>query len=120
MDSAENLSLGKTRAEKFVGNTTLYYTVFPGNGPQIIRDAMARRSTGGVKWKEVGKDAVMFTSDQPINFIWKPTNFNYKLYSIIDKINAESNQAIWKQLVVNHLENIRGICTKTGLVRTLK
>jgi len=22
--------------------------------------------------------------------------------------------------VVNHLENIRGICTKTGLVRTLK
>ena len=25
-----------------------------------------------------------------------------------------------KQLVVNHLENIRGICTKTGLVRTLK
>jgi len=65
---------------------TLYYTVFPGNGPQIIRDAMTRRSSGRITWKEMTPDQVLFSNDQQINFIWKPTNFNYKLYSIIDKI----------------------------------
>lgn len=100
---------------------TLYYTVFPGNGPSVIRDALARRSANGkVVWKEVPKDAVMFQSDQQINFIWKPTNFNYKLYSLIDKVHAIATPTMDRQLIVNHLENIRGICTKTGLVRTLK
>ena len=41
----------------------LYYTVFPGNGPQVIRDAMARRSNARVQWKEVSKDAVTYNTD---------------------------------------------------------
>jgi hypothetical protein len=87
---------------------------------------MARRCTKAVQWKEVSKDVLLFQpSDHPqqVNFIWKPTNFNYKLYSLIDKVHASSDEAsgaLEKQLVVNHLENLRGICTKTGLVRTLK
>jgi hypothetical protein len=84
---------------------------------------MTRRSNGRINWKEVPKDNVMFTNDQIINFIWKPTNFDYKLYSIIDNVHSEvasSSPLPEKQLVVNHLENIRGICTKTGLVRTLR
>lgn len=88
---------------------------------------MARRSTKAVQWKEVSKDSMMFhpgEQQQAVNFIWKPTNFNYKLYSMIDKTNAAADELPGnhadKQLVVNHLENLRGICTKTGLVRTLK
>jgi hypothetical protein len=89
----------------------LYYTVFPGNGPQVIRDAMARRCNARVQWKEVSKDAVTYNTDQQINFIWKPTNFNFKLYSVIDKVLNDSYDFaptyLEKQLTINHLENIR-------------
>ena len=73
------------------GQLVLNYTVFPGNGPQVIRDAMTRRSQGGrVVWKEVSKDAVMFQSDVQVNFIWKPTSLNYKLQQVVDKVNSEA------------------------------
>ncbi len=42
------------------------------------------------------------------------------MYAKIDKILKDNNPDIQKQIVVNHLENISSICTKTGLVRTLK
>ncbi len=64
-----------------------------------------------MQWKEISKDAVTYNTDQSINFIWKPTNFNYKLYSVIDKVNEEGFNYpvtyVEKQLAVNHLENIR-------------
>lgn len=85
---------------------------------------MLRRNTGRIVWKEVSKDSVTFSKDQPINFIWKPTQFNFKLYSVIDRVMFDSynyqSSYIEKQLCINHLENIQGICTKTGLIRTLK
>jgi hypothetical protein len=68
----------------------LLYSVFPGNGPQVIRDAMARRSNGKIIWKEVSKDQVTYSNDQQINFIWKPNQFNFKLYSVIDRVLNES------------------------------
>lgn len=42
------------------------------------------------------------------------------MYAKIDKILKDSNPDLYKQIVVNHLESISSICTKTGLVRTLK
>jgi len=42
------------------------------------------------------------------------------MYGKIDKKFFNASSALNDQLVVNHLENIRGICTKTGLVWTLK
>jgi hypothetical protein len=75
------------------------------------------------------------------NFIWKPTNFNYKQYCQIDSILHHGLLAQERQLfgasqqgldpltyefdtstelVVNHLEHNREITTKTGLVRSLK
>ena len=123
-DSRQVVDKSPSKAIVSYNCRTLYYTVFPGNGPQVIRDAMARRSNGKVQWKEVSKDAMMWTPDQIVNFIWKPTNYNFKMYSIIDKILSQSfnysTAVAERQLCVNHLENIRGICTKTGLVRTLK
>ena len=72
---------------------------------------MARRCNGRVQWKEVSKDAVTYNTDQQINFIWKPTNFNFKLYSVIDKVLNDSYDFaptyLEKQLTINHLENIR-------------
>lgn len=49
----------------------LLYSIFPGNGPQVIRDAMNKRSG----WKEIPKEQAF----EKANFIWKPTNFNYKV-----------------------------------------
>lgn len=44
------------------------------------------------------------------------------MYSKIEKIQRDRfvKGDPSSQLVVNHLENIRGITTKTGLIRTLK
>ncbi len=47
------------------------FAVFPGNGPQVIRDALAKRGC----WKEISKDDAF----DKANFIWKPTNFNFKV-----------------------------------------
>jgi len=38
------------------------------------------------------------------------------MYGKIDKKLFNASLALGDQLVVNHLENIRSICTKTGLV----
>ncbi len=88
------------------------FAVFPGNYPQVVRDAFSRRKE---KWREVPKDESL----QKANFIWKPTNFDIKTYSRINKI-MEDTPLTQRKFLINHLENIRGITTKTGLVRSLK
>eukprot|EP00347_Sterkiella_histriomuscorum_P014075 403362257 len=67
-------------------------------------------------WKEVAKEEAF----EKANFIWKPTNFNYKMYTKIDQIQKDSQSDRHDKFVVNHLENIKRICTKTGLIKTLK
>lgn len=42
------------------------------------------------------------------------------MYTRIDKILKDPYSDRQDSFVVNHLENIQGICTKTGLVKTLK
>lgn len=56
-----------------------FFAIFPGNGYYIIRAAMNRKKN----WKEVHRDQAF---SGRCNFIWKPTNFNYKMYCQIDQI----------------------------------
>jgi len=61
-----------------------------------------------------------------VNLVWKPTNFNYKMYCAVDSALHKSYQLYDKQkridreMVINHLEGHRQITTKPGLVRSLK
>lgn len=63
-----------------------------------------------------------------MDLIWKPIQFSNKVFDLyiifsqyyqnIDKIN--SNRDKRRHIVINHLENIKGICTKTGLIKSLR
>ncbi|CAI2376878.1 unnamed protein product [Moneuplotes crassus] len=87
---------------------TYYYTVLKGNYPQNVIDAIKLRKN----WKQCKEDKDMFEAS---HFIWKPTNFSSKSYGKIDLLMRKG-----KKLVFNHLEKIKGISTKTGLVGSLK
>lgn len=94
-------------------------------------------------WRELPREQAF---SGRCNFIWKPTNFNYKMYCQIDQIlhkgllaqekalqiqqqlhyglnslqQASADFDPGRELVVSHLENNREITTKTGLIRSLK
>lgn len=78
-------------------------------------------------WQEISKEDVWNRDNiTKINFVWKPCNFNYKMYTEIDNKLFNSarmfnqTKSLEHELVVNHLENHREITTKTGILRTLK
>lgn len=54
-----------------------YFCIFPGNGHQIIREALYKKRG----WKEI---SVQQAFSGRCNFIWKPVNFTYKMYCEID------------------------------------
>lgn len=63
-------------------------------------------------WVEIPQEDALVNCD----FIWKPVNFTFSMYDMINK-RCDKEPC---QLVINHFEVIRGIATKTGLIRTLK
>jgi len=60
-------------------NVEKFYAIFPGNGHHVLRIAMNKKKN----WKEIPRDQAF---SGRCNFIWKPTNFNYKMYCQIDNI----------------------------------
>ena len=54
-----------------------YFYVFPGNGHNLIKQALFRKPG----WREI-KSEMVFSGK--CNFVWKPTNFNYKMQCQID------------------------------------
>jgi hypothetical protein len=87
---------------------TLYYYVYGGNYPEIVSNALAERGN----WQQC-KEA---ESIEKCHFVWRPFNFNPENYKRIDKrvINKTS------PFIYNHLEVLKGLTTKSGLVRSLK
>ena len=64
-----------------------WYCIFPGNGYNIIKSAIDTMPN----WHEIKKEDVFLPVNcNKINFIWKPTNFNPKMYGIIDNILYKS------------------------------
>ena len=117
------MSRSKSKRRLVAPPAEKFYCIFPGNGYKLIRDAMAKKEG----WTEIKKEDVWSMASQAkINFIWKPTNFNYKMFCNIDNILHRSQilyqkeKILDRELVVNHLENHRELTTKTGLIRCLK
>jgi hypothetical protein len=60
------------------------------------------------------------TEDEAIdksNLIWKPFNFNSDSYKKLDKRIARFPN---NPFLYNHFESLKGLTTKTGLIRSLK
>ena len=51
------------------------------------------------------------------NYLWRPVNFGFSGYDKIDKKLARDPRT---PFIYNHFEILRGLCTKTGLIRSLK
>ena len=63
-------------------------------------------------WTEVEVDEAI----EVCHFIFRPVNFGYSGYNRLNNRLKNSSEAI----IFNHFENLRGMCTKSGLVKSLK
>ena len=83
------------------------FAVGRGNYPNQIIDALALRGN----WRQISEDDAVEQAD----FYWRPINFSYAGYRLIDKrIQKNPN------FVFNHFEVINSICTKTQLIKSLR
>ena len=80
-----------------------------GNYPVHVVRALEQRGN----WRQLpDEDAI-----ENVDFYWRTINLGFSGYDKIDK------RMIAKQgrpFIFNHFEVIRGICTKTNLIKTLK
>ena len=63
-------------------------------------------------WKLIDEDIAI----EGANLLWKQLNLTFLAYDKFDTRGASEGTP----LIFNHMEVNRGICTKTGLVRSLK
>jgi hypothetical protein len=82
------------------------YAVVPGNYPHHIIQAMEARGN----WRQISEDIAVEEAD----FFWRPYNFGPYGYNRISK-----RTTLKPTFIFNHFENLAGVCTKTGLVRSL-
>ena len=80
-----------------------------GNYPAALRKVMNERGN----WTEIESDDAI---DQA-NFLYRPVNYGYMGYEQMNQRIRGNNPEI---LLFNHFEVNSGICTKSGLIRTLK
>ena len=80
-----------------------------GNFPKHIKDALLRRGN----WNQIDEEGAI----ENANFLWQQLNLSFRGYDRLDE-RLEANPT--EPFFFNHFEVTRGICTKTGLIRTLK
>jgi hypothetical protein len=79
-----------------------------GNFPLHIINALNARGN----WKQIEESEAIENSD----FYWRQVNLGFSGYDKIDsRIRANP-----KPFIFNHFEVIRGICTKTNLIKSLR
>ncbi|EAR88446.3 tubulin-tyrosine ligase family protein (macronuclear) [Tetrahymena thermophila SB210] len=107
------------------------FLIFNGNGSHFIRSDLLKRQN----WDEVINlrhliliifiiniiIQIKSTQDEKrsiknSDFIWSSQNFHYKIFSIIEDLELEQQQ----RLLVNHFENTKFMCTKNGLIKSLR
>jgi hypothetical protein len=99
----------KKRAPLFKKDKMFTYALGKGNFPSHIGNALLARGN----WKEVPDDNAI----ESAHLFWKQVNLSFLNYDRFDNRMSNSNNP---PLLFNHMEINRGICTKTGLVRSLK
>jgi len=87
------------------------FVVIPGNNPGVIKRAVLKRGNWDDISEEKGDGDVGYTQ-----FVWKPTNLSIRAYALMDSNPLHPDYV----QIINHFENNRGICTKTGLIRSLR
>jgi len=86
------------------------YFAYGGNYPERIKDALSRRAN----WVEHKEEA---TCIEKCHFVWRPVNYGIDGYKRIDK-RVVRNSGM--PLLYNHFEVIKGLTTKTGLIKSMK
>jgi hypothetical protein len=84
------------------------FWVYGGNYPETVVEGLLRRGN----WQQ-GREE---DNIEKCNFLWKPFNYAQDGYKRIDKRLVRNNQAF----VYNHFEQLKGMVTKSGLIRSLK
>jgi hypothetical protein len=85
------------------------FAVTKGNFPNHVIKALGERGN----WKQVmEEDQAIETTD----FFWRQVNLGFSGYDKVDKRLTTNS----KPFIFNHFEVIRGICTKTNLIKSLK
>ncbi|EAR92967.2 tubulin-tyrosine ligase family protein (macronuclear) [Tetrahymena thermophila SB210] len=103
----KNIQQGDKQAHK-----NYKFCLFNGNNSVVFRKILLSRGN----WEEIKESQIEEKSIfQNSNFIWKSYNFSVRKYAIIEDIHRNNP---FKQ-IINHFENNRGMCTKTGLIRSL-
>lgn len=90
------------------GSGIYKYVLYPGNNPTVIQQALSKRKN----WSQIPYDKIL-----QANLIWKPLNFASTLYENFSEIMRYDKN---RNVLLNHFENNSLICTKSGLVRSLK
>lgn len=85
----------------------LFY-VYGGNYPETVINALHSRKNW-VQCKEL-------ESIERAHFLWRPFNYSGEFYKRIDKRGASKQSPF----VYNHFEVLKGLVTKSGLIRSLK
>lgn len=102
---------------KIVGKDGLVFSVYLGNFPNVIREALALRRfpDDAPIWKEVKPETDNIPS---MDMVWKPVGFvRTNGYDMMMKRCVMKPE---RPLVYCHFENIQILSTKPGLIKTLK
>jgi hypothetical protein len=86
---------------------TYIYYVYKGNNPEVLKKAFEKRGN----WRETIPEDVVSRA----HFIWKPVMFNEVLTWKLKQRDRKK-----PGLIYNHFENIQGISTKQGLIKSLR
>ena len=84
------------------------FAVTKGNYPNHVIKALGDRGN----WKQVTEEEAIEQAD----FFWRQVNLGFSGYDKVDK-RLTTNSI---PFVFNHFEVIRGICTKTNLIKSLR
>ncbi|KAL4469542.1 hypothetical protein ABPG74_004795 [Tetrahymena malaccensis] len=88
------------------------FLIFNGNGSHFIRSELLKRQN----WDEIKSTQDEKRSIKNSDFIWSSQNFHYKIFSIIEDLELEQQQ----KLLINHFETNKSMCTKNGLIKSLR
>ena len=93
--------------EKTIYRSYFYY-VYGGNYPETVIKQLAARGN----WVQCRETE----SIEKCHFLWRPVNYNIDGYKRMDRRFQTKGQV----LIYNHFEVLKGLTTKTGLIRSLK
>lgn len=86
----------------------LLFYVYGGNYPETVSRALIARGN----WQESREE----DNIEKCNFLWRPFNYPAEVFKRIEK-RIVRNQEIF---IYNHFEILKGLVTKSGLIRSLK